>query len=243
MTSRDPGSLRARRGLVFAAAGIAGFIVGSPARAANDFGAKGQLAITGEEVVGYFTEHRKWENYSGVRQETNRGGLALALQQGGARLGFHYFLLPQFSVGGTVGYDLRTGKNSGEDGDGTYSYDLAPEHTLLVGLRAGYALMFTDVVGFWFRAGPAMEQRVRRVTQFSEEDKDKDTVWLASLDILFAVTPVPHFGFYLGPSGDIAFAGQRKQLRDDPNPPEPEEWHEPESYQRLGVAAGLIGYF
>jgi hypothetical protein len=103
--------------------------------------------------------------------------------------------------------------------------------------------MFTDVVGFWFRGGPGMQYQVRRVNQFNDEDKDTDTVWLASLDIFFVVAPVPHFGFYVGPQGDISFLGKHKEEREAPPPDVPEEWDNPERYSRLGASVGLIGYF
>jgi len=248
MTKSVIRSVRAPRGLVMSTllAGAAVALLTPPARAAGPaggFGAKGQLVITGEELAGYYAEHRKWEDFEHQEQETNRGGLSLLLQEGGAKVGVHYFLLPQFSLGGSVGYDLRIGEDTIEDGDGTYSVQLAPRNTLAVGLRAGYALMFTDVVGFWFRAGPGMERTVSRPLPTSEEDRDVDTVWLASLDVLFVVRPVPHFGFYVGPNGDVAFAGQHKEERLAPPPNVPEEWHERESYQRLGLGLGLIGHF
>ena len=207
------------------------------------FGAKGTLAITGEELTGYHAEHRKYDNEAGEEYQTQRGGLSLLLATGGAKIGVHYFLLPQFSVGGVLGYDLRTGSNTIEDGDGTYTTDLAKEHTLVFGTRAGYALMFTDVVGFWFRGGPGMEQRVRRAAQWNDEDKDTDTVWLASLDVFFVVAPVPHFGFFLGPQGDLSFAGKHKEARLDPATDEVRRWDNPERYTRLGASAGLVGYF
>ncbi len=248
MTKSALRSVRAPRGLVMSTllAGAAVALVAPAARAAEparSFGAKGQLAITGEELTGYWAEHSKWENYDRQERETNRGGLSLLLQEGGAQVGVHYFLLPQFSIGGTVGYDLRIGKNTMEDGDGTYSTHLAPRSSLDVGLRAGYALMFTDVVGFWFRGGPGMERTVLRPLPTSEEDRDLDTVWLASLDVLFVVNPVPHFGLYVGPSGDVAFAGRHREERLAPPPNVPEDWHEHESFQRIGVGIGLIGHF
>jgi hypothetical protein len=242
MMKRDSGwSRRARGPHAVAALGAVAVTLCAGSALAERFGERGQLAITGENLVGYQAEHRQWDDYANQTQETNRGGLALGLQRGGARLGFHYFLLPQFSVGGSLGYDRRTGKNTVEDGDGTYSVDLAAENTLDVGLRAGYALMFTDVVGFWFRGGPGMERSVRRPIANSEDDADIDSVWLVSLDVLFVVAPVPHFGLYLGPSGDVAFAGQHKEKRSAPPPTVPDEWDERESMQRIGFGFGLIG--
>jgi hypothetical protein len=213
------------------------------AGAQTPFGAKGTLAITGENLAGYHAEKRKYDNEAGDEYQTQRGGLGLLFTTGGARVGVHYFLLPQFSVGGAVGYDLRTGSNTIEDGDGTYTTDLAKEHTLVVATRAGYALMFTDVVGFWFRGGPGVEHQVRRAAQWNDQDKDTDTVWLASLDVFFVVAPVPHFGFYVGPQGDISFAGKHKEARLDNATNEVNEWHNPERYSRLGASMGLIGFF
>jgi len=218
--------------------------VTSPAGAQERFGAKGSFAITGEELTGYHAEKRKYDNEDGYEYQTQRGGLALLVTTGGAKVGAHYFLLPQFSVGGIVGYDLRTGSNTIEDGDGTYTTDLAKEHTFVFAARAGYALMFTDVVGFWFRGGPGMQHQVRRMAEWNDVDKDTDSVWLASLDVFFVVAPAPHFGFFLGPQGDISFAGKHKEERlDEPPPDHVARWHNPEHYSRLGASAGLVGYF
>ncbi len=215
----------------------------STAAAQTRFGAKGSLAITGEELTGCHAEKRKYDLRNGDEFQTKRGGLGLFITTGGAKVGAHYFLLPQFSVGGILGYDMRSGSNTIEDGDGTYTTDLAKEHTFVFATRAGYALMFTDVVGFWFRGGPGLQYQVRRAAQWNDEDKDTDTVWLASLDIFFVVAPVPHFGFYLGPQGDLSFAGKHKERRVDPQTDEVTEWDNSERYSRLGVSAGLIGYF
>ncbi len=207
------------------------------------FGAKGSVAISAEELTGYHSEKRKYDNEQDFEYETQRGGLALLLTTGGAKVGAHYFLLPQFSVGGILGYDLRTGSNTIEDGDGTYTTDLAKERTFGFGARAGYALMFTDVVGFWFRGGPGVQHQVRRAAEWNDEDKNIDTVWLASLDIFFVVAPVPHFGFFLGPQGDLSFAGKHKETRVVQGTNDVDEWDHRERYTRLGVSAGLIGYF
>lgn len=213
------------------------------AQAQERFGAKGSLAVTGEELVGYQAEQRLYDLEDGDDYETRRSGLALFLTTGGARVGAHYFLLPQFSLGGVVGYDLRTGSNTIEDGDGTYTTDLSQEHTFLVAARAGYALMFTDVVGFWFRGGPGFQHQVRRAAEWNEDDRDTDSAWLASLDVFFVVAPVPHFGFFVGPQGELSFVGKHKEARQVQGTNEVHEWDNSERYSRLGASAGLVGYF
>lgn len=241
----DPTSPRKRLGLVLTALLVSTGVglVATEVRAEGPFGTKKQFVITAEDLAGYQSEHRKYDNSAGREQQNTRTGLALVLQGGGAHLGFHYFVLPKFSLGGTLGYEARGGSNTMEDGAGTYSTELGSAHTLLVGLRAGYALMFTDKVGFWFRGGPGLSQGVRRPNDWSNTDKNVDTAWLISADVLFVVSPTPHFGLYLGPSGDLAFAGRHREVRNQPTPPVPKDWAKSASYQRLALGLGVFGYF
>ena len=177
-------------------------VVTSPAGAQERFGAKGSFAITGEELTGYHAEKRKYDNEDGYEYQTQRSGLALLVTTGGAKVGAHYFLLPQFSVGGIVGYDMRTGSNTIEDGDGTYTTDLAKEHTFVFAARAGYALMFTDWVGFWPRAGVTFHT-------LSVSDVFSENGLAFTLEANFVIVPTPNIGVLIGPTLDLDLFGSR----------------------------------
>ena len=102
--------------------------------------------------------------------------------------------------------------------------------------KVGYVFMFNNVLGFWFRGGPSF---VRVGSSDGTDSRIKESVsfWLLSLDALLVVSPVQHFAFYVGPQGDISFAGSHSRtnvmgITQSNNM----------SFRDIGIGTGLIGY-
>jgi hypothetical protein len=244
------------RGLLYGLAGATGlgclFAASTASAQAQNgtFGAPYSWAIVAEDMTGYFSEHRTYRAQppvlpqfpDGPETTVGRSEFSLAFRDG-ARVGVHFFILPSLSVGGTIGYESRSSNDTHEDTPGTWTHDSPSESSFVFVPKAGYALMLTPAYGFWFRAG--VGHRVdTQVARFGE-DKYKDSAWFVTGDILFVAAPIPHLGFYVGPTGDIGFLGWHSE--DHPEPPgalpNSRDWSVKESYNRLGATVGLIGHF
>jgi hypothetical protein len=101
--------------------------------------------------------------------------------------------------------------------------------------KVGYALMFNDTIGFWFRGGPGFS---RIGSDDNNGGKEALTFWTLSADALFVVLPVQHFGFYVGPQGEISFTGS-----DTTTQPNGVSVSRDTSYQSLALSVGMLGYF
>jgi hypothetical protein len=211
----------------------------SSAQAQPRLGSPGQLAITGEDLTGYFAEQRKYYDPNNV-QNTDRTEYLSLLLRDGARLGAYYFVIPGLCVGATLGYESRTGSVTVPDGGGTYTRDKGHDSSWMVRPKVGYALMVSEMVGFWFRAGPGIQRAVTHPT-WDPNYEVRETHWLLGLDALVAVLPVAHFGAFLGPTADFSLAGSHGETgnRND-------TWinyDRKASYRRLGGTLGLLGTF
>jgi hypothetical protein len=216
------------------------------ARGQGRFGERDQLAITGENLFAFSSERRAESQPTGDNVDvTNRFGILFSdrLDSGGSphdpQVGGHYFVIPSLSIGGTIGYESRGGSFTPAPA-GNMIRPTQPKDdvaTFIFMPKVGYVLMLNDVLGFWFRGGPSF---VRVGSSDGTDSRIKESVsfWLLSVDALFVVSPVQHFAFYVGPQGDISFAGSRSQtnvmgVTVSNNM----------SFRGIGIGTGLIGYF
>jgi len=206
------------------------------------FGDKGQLAITGENLFALQTERvGETPGFPQGDSSTTFNRFGFLYSQGtptphGPQVGVHYFIIPSLSLGGTIGYEARGGSRTHINGAGfTITEDNQDVSTFTLLPKIGYALMFNNIVGFWFRGGPG----VFRVGESGPNSprKDSHTRWLLSLDSLFVVSPFPNFAFYVGPQADISFAGTHSHTE---NNGIQTSWNS--SYRDIGLGLGLIGY-
>jgi hypothetical protein len=213
----------------------------STAGAQPRLGTPGQVAITAEDLTGYFAEQRRFEDVNHAKYTDNTNHLSLLFSSAGIRLGAHYFVIPSLSVGATFGYELRSGSVTVPDGGGTYTRDKGNEWTLVFQPKVGYALMVTDAVGFWFRGGPGIMHVSAHPEVWDRSHEVRETYWLIGLDALVAILPVPHFGLFLGPTADFSFAGSHGETYWDQGVRVDYDHHG--SYRRLGGTFGLVGAF
>jgi hypothetical protein len=106
--------------------------------------------------------------------------------------------------------------------------------------KVGYTFMFNDKLGFWLRGGIGFW----RVGWSSADDsrvKQAVSYWLVSLDALFVVTPVQHFGFYVGPQADISLGGSHSGTVPMGNVVVDVSANR--SFRDVLIGTGLIGYF
>jgi hypothetical protein len=249
---RQSNSLVRSSFVTLAAAGVAAFAFlarEGDAHAQTRFGDKGQLVLTAENLFAFSTERNADALPNGdAVNVTNRFGILYSdrldsLGPHGPQLGGHYFFLPSMSLGATIGYESRGGTTQPEPEPGRPPVvnQKADTSTFIFIPRFGYALMLSNTLGFWFRGGLGI-YRAGTSQAVDSRNKDSHTYWLLALDALFVVTPVQHFGFYVGPQADISFGGSFSQTRVLPNGVV-NEGSVNASYRDIGIGAGLLGYF
>jgi hypothetical protein len=157
-----------------------------------------------------------------------RGPLAPQLSPFDApRLAFDYFVIDSLSVGGSLGYasgsddteDFVTGAVPPVATPSDYSgFVFAP--------RAGYLFMFSDVAGIWPRGGFTYHT-------FSVNEYFGESGLAVTLEAMFVLTPVEHFGILIGPTFDIDFTGKRDYETDDRGDVK-------RKYRSIGLQVGLM---
>jgi hypothetical protein len=180
-----------------------------------------------------------------VSWTTNRFGLLYSNGAGvdsprGPWVGGHYFVIPNLSIGATIGFEIVGGSRTTTSGAVSRTVDL-PERTAVVVLpKVGYALMFNDTIGFWFRGGPGYVSSVATQPPAANgvSVSQHTYFWVLSLDALFVVSPVQHFAFYVGPQAELSLAGAQTS-----RPVQNVTTSIDTSYRSLGIGLGLIGYF
>lgn len=232
---RHPRFSRVRASIVGAGVLAGFFAAAGNASAQERFGAKRQLAITAENLFAFSSEKLTYPDPSGDRSESSNrfgflfGGRGDEVSGRGAMVGGHYFIIPSLSIGGTIGYASTT-KTESQRG---VSRDDPTQSTFVLLPKVGYALMLNDVVGFWFRGGPGF-------TRFgtADENEFKATLWTLGLDALLVVTPVQHFGFYVGPQAEFSFSGSYTTTNNNGVSTSRDL-----RYQSLALGVGMLGYF
>jgi hypothetical protein len=226
------------------------------AQAQGRFGDARQMAITAENLFGVSSETvtRHDQPIGGgpppaavaladeSTTSTRFGFLFASHKEGtppsGLRIGVHYFIIPSLSLGGTIGFESRDGSATDRDQQtgAAISRSRQSDTSFVILPKVGYALMLSDVLGFWFRGGLGFASDTTHPG--FDGAHDSTSFWLFSADALFVVTPLPHFGFYVGPTTDLSFSGTYSTTN-----PQGLTASYTASYQRFAIDTGLIGYF
>ncbi len=226
---------------VFVAAliNIAGEKTASAQAPAVNFGDRGQLVITAENLFGFTLERIGTDQANDNETSdtlSNFGLFHRTTNFRGPWVGAHYFVIPNLSLGATLGF-VTTGGSHTETVRGTsVTGDLSSSFTFIVLPKVGYYLALTNMLGFWFRGGLGYWR-----TSTSNPNNDSGTArgfGFLSVDALFTVTPVQYFGFYVGPQGNLSFAGSYA-VTDNQN--RTVSWDS--TFRSFSIDAGILGYF
>ena len=145
-----------------------------PALAQRRFGDEKQLVISAESLFGLSSQSVGHHVPNGETIDTsNRLGFLYSTSSGGAggtqgmppagpKVGFHYFVIPSLSIGGTIGFESRGCTRTDKRNNSSLTTDNADETSFVLLPKVGYALMFNDIIGFWFRGGQDLPGRAVR---------------------------------------------------------------------------------
>ena len=209
---------------------------------AQQFGDRGQLVVTAENLFGFSMERSARQQSNNIETSTTYTQFGLFTRSPisptarGPWVGGHYFVIPNLSVGATLGFQTAGGSQTGSNGTTTVTTDLDSQFAYVLLPKVGYALMFNNMIGFWFRGGPGVFGTSRTDAEDSN-DGSSSSFWILSLDALFVVTPVQYFGFYVGPQGNLSFAGSVSSKNNGATT----SWDA--SYRSLSIDTGVFGYF
>lgn len=212
---------------------------GAPARADSDFGRAGTLAISAERLFGFayssYVQEIAGEDvsthqtvFSALYDASPSSGDLLLNAYTTPRIGADYFVIPSLSVGGSLGF--ASGSIGVDDND------VVSGNTVLFNIRAGYAFMFTDIVGLWPRGG--LTYVGARSEPENGGNANSATAWAVTLEAPLVIAPIPHVAFLVTPFWDIGFAGSRdEEITEDTTLATDTTTH------AIGVQAGITGYF
>jgi hypothetical protein len=244
-------ALRSVRGVAFAVGVfVAAVLVLAGEKAAfaqavaGHFGNQGQLVVTAENLFGFTMERVAVEGPNDTWEAdtySNFGVLHRATLFRGPWVGAHYFVIPNLSIGATLGFVTGGGSNTEKRTNGTEVTTDHPSRFNLVALpKVGYALMFTHMLGFWFRGGPGVYVSSTSSNPNPNVDiSSSQTFWFLSVDALFVIQPVPNFGFHVGPQANLSFAGSNSTTNN--NAGTTVSWDA--SFRSFSIDAGLHGTF
>jgi len=191
----------------------AAFLASSSAWAQN-FGEKGQIAISAERLFGFTYDSARvtqnnQDSTAGVTQFSLLSSpIAIGASGGGGvwggygspRVAGDYFVINRLSVGAALGYthwsftSQPAGPGAVETTTTGDSFTFAP--------RVGYLLTFNDKIGFWPRGGFTYRT-------FSADNQSGHDFAL-TLEAPFAFTLIPHVVFWAGPTLDLGLTGSQK---------------------------------
>jgi len=210
--------------------GTAALLLSSSAWA-QDFSAKGQLAISAERLFGFY-HNSATVTANNVDNTTKTDSFTLlsspvsvGWNYGAPRVAGDYFVIDHLSVGAALGYshvsvsrDTAPGVSVTNSGD---SFLFAP--------RVGYAFAFNDIVGIWPRGGFTYKSL--------NADPVSEHVLALTIECPFVFTVIPHVAFWAGPTLDLGLTGSQS-VKNGNGTTTSIDFNSTE----IGIQTGLIGY-
>lgn len=199
-----------------------GLLLTAPQAFAQDgFATAGRFAIGAERVFGYASTTTKVEtdlqpgNVKFKSEQTKNQFDFLARGDVdnpfvAPRIGFDYFVIDGLSVGGAFAYVSENEEEEETTGNNTTNLPDRKGSSFVIAPRAGYCFMFNDMIGIWPRGGftyASGSEEVDPAGPNQADTKTDFTILDLTLEGMLVITPVPHAGFMVGPTLDLALSG------------------------------------
>jgi hypothetical protein len=209
---------------------------------ALNFGDRMQLVINAENLTGFSTERRGRDTAANTETSTTTNQFVLLYRNAagglprGPWVGAHLFVIPNLSVGLTLGFQSAGGSVTTQQNGTTVTTDQGTYSSFILLPKVGYYLALNNMLGFWFRGGPGFARS--GTSDPNDPSGDAWSFWFLSLDALFVVTPASYISFYVGPQGNLSFSGSYSNTN---NNGATTSWDA--SYRSFSIDAGIGGYF
>lgn len=229
---------------------------------AQSLGDKGELIISADRLVPLFAYNvNKFEEDAGggltrtntssqpsfsILPNVNSSVLGAGNFYNIPRVSLDYAVIQNLTIGGSVILAFTVG-GSNETKAGTTSVSVdAPSQTLFgIAPRIGYTVHLTDLFTFWPRGGFGFYTYSSKSTNNDRGQSFTSTTsqnqFAINLEPVFAITPIPHVFFILGPVIDIPITGTRKTEQQQGGTTVTTS--NSASQFHFGITAGLGGYF
>jgi hypothetical protein len=205
-------------------------------------------------TTGTFTDPNTGNSFSSSVESEESGTDVSLLGAGGfidnpfsiPRVGFDYMFGSGFTLGGSLGYMVTSGKSEDKDSEGmARTRDRPTVDIFLFAPRIGMFIAASPKLGIWLRGG------ITRLALSSESESSsfdggtiKSTYTLtlvdATLDPQLVFTPVPRVGITVGPTLDIGLSGSVERTGNGSVSSSTDTEFNASSY---GVTAGLVALF
>ena len=252
-----------RKTLVAAAAAVATavttFALPASAQKAERFGSKGQVILGADRLSPLLS-------YSSTSTTVNQplpGGATFeatttvkttssAILWGGSpsviynipRFALDVAVIDHLTLGGAIWGYFTFGSSTESPGNNGVTVSVDNPKTTIFGVypRIGYVLNFTDVFAFWPRGGFSItDVHTTNEPNGRNTVTTTDTPFALHLEPLFAITPIEHVGFTLGPVVDIPLFGAHSVTTTQPNGVSTSTDGSFKPFQ-FGIMAGLLAY-
>lgn len=249
---------------LLAAFAMLGWASSSHAQAVNGLGAKGQLILTADRLFPAFsyTSVSTTENVNNTKTTVTDKGTSLVMLVGSEpevasvhtipRVAFDFTVIDRLTLGGSVllAFGLSgTKKTEVVAGPMTTTAEIDSPSRNIFGIspRVGYIFPLGQVVGFWLRGGFSFysdKTREQAIVGNAVTRTETNTRNLFSVDLdpQFAIAPIPHFFFHVGPLMNVTLSGSDKFERIEGNRTT-SNVSKDFSVFHLGVSTGLGGWF
>ncbi|MEZ4370622.1 MAG: outer membrane beta-barrel protein [Polyangiaceae bacterium] len=217
---------------VFALAGLVSF----NAAAADELGEPGQIALGAERVFGLNFFSHKLE-LDGNESTTSGTSIGLIFNDAATpytvpRVALDYMVADGVSIGGSLGYVSQSSETETKTSAGSNTQDNGSVSSFVIAPRVGYVIPVADGADFWVRGGITYYSRTVSPDQ---GDDSKDSGLGLGLEGMFVLSPIPGFGFSIGPTVDFGLSGTQ-----DPGGGAQEL---DSKYTNFGLNAGVVGWF
>jgi hypothetical protein len=225
-----------------------------PANAgAPTFGGRGQVILSADRLFGLSFWSAKLEGNNGATSTDS--GTAINLLWGDnssisgpystPRLGLDFTVTDGVSLGGSIGFISRSGKNEASAGSG--SATVTTDNPTVTGFafapRGGYILALNPLLGFWFKGGityyTASSKTEVTAGGQTQTDTTSNNGFSLNIEPELVITPVPHFGLTIGAVADIPLSGNAKFERSGAITGSEEH---PYKITNFGIIAGILGH-
>jgi hypothetical protein len=223
------------------------------------FGETSQLAISAENLFGYaygwanlsVTQHNG-ASVSSPQLSWNSGSFSF-LGSGG---NFNYFpgiaadfvIGSGFTAGGAFYYASTGGDYTVTQGTTTTTATKRKNDgasTFEIAARAGYVLMFNDIIGIWPRVGFGYQSATQSGYSYSGTNNQTETesdlnasVFTIRPEFMMVISPVPHFALLLGVATQVGVTGSATVKSGGTTTYEADC-----TANSIALSGGLMGYF
>jgi hypothetical protein len=219
------------------AVGAAALLLSSSAWA-QDFSAKGQLAISAERLFGFYHDSAtrtqngvdttfKTDSFSLLSSPIPLNGNPESWTYGAPRVAGDYFIIDHLSLGAGIGYSHVSVSTPGNIPNTTVS---TSGDSFLFAPRVGYAFAFNNIVGIWPRGG--FTYRTLSAGNTSWHDL------ALTVECPFFFTVIPHVAFWGGPTLDLGLSGGQS-ISGNNGVTVTNNFNSTE----IGIQTGLVAYF